>query len=179
MGYKNKKERKALGLCANCPNDALLGKSLCFVCEEKKRKRDTLYREEHKKLGLCAHCSNEAILGMRICVPCAEKHRKRDVAFRLNNLRLGLCCSCSQTALAGRARCGSCAETVRKKSLLSMRNLYKLRGATNRCTACGAPLEEGEGYRTCFNCRHQTAENMTMKGRKYYATNSYRNTNGV
>jgi len=85
------------------------------------------YKKLHKERGLCVNCAREVIPGLTKCMFCWSKeslYNKR--YYQANKERLN--------------------KTARRR-----RDRYK---QENRCTACGAPLMDGDGV-VCVNCNIQ------------------------
>ena len=108
---EERQRRKELGLCRECPNQAIKGQTRCLDCSknhsnaQKQQRSRAETREEQpqpnpwqtaKESGKCIHCSNPTIPGQTRCITCAEQHRiyqrKRDTDRRSQ----GICRECDQ-----------------------------------------------------------------------------------
>lgn len=81
----------------------------------------------------------------------------KNAKFRMRRLRSfrkdnGLCIYCGgKKDDYNRRFCDICNERF---SVVAARKQRMLRKLNHKCGRCGAPLEDGESYAMCFNCRH-------------------------
>lgn len=96
MPYANQAERRALGLCVKCNNEARPGRAKCVRCAEVDRENGIARRRmthpevlrtkqrdflaKRKEEGLCAKCKNPARPGKTLCEAHAAKENARGLS---------------------------------------------------------------------------------------------------
>jgi hypothetical protein len=104
MAYKlSKIDRRALGLCKDCPNAALSGRSLCELHMENAKQRRKDNDLAKKNAGLCTKCINTpASPGKTLCNMHLEKYRNavlrrnRQLKIDVLNAYGGCKCNCNK-----------------------------------------------------------------------------------
>lgn len=94
-------ERKSAGLCANCPQPALPGKTLCVDCAMARKTRQT----ERKAAGGCRSCHQPAEEGKTLCADCSARAAARQAERYAERKTVKICLHCPQPAEEGKVRC--------------------------------------------------------------------------
>ena len=170
---------KKLGLCYDCGQKALSGRSRCSLClikskerwrkKEKnpiKRKQEDIKRKIYRiENNICIRCGKSLDMGLdsNTCINCQTRDKHRRQSYKLDHKKQGLCVDCTRKALPGRIRCLQCLlshnarkenpeeKKIRKERKKKQKEFWK---KMNLCYKCGSPLcEEDEGKKTCMNCR--------------------------
>lgn len=77
---RDKKKQK--GICRDCSNVALVGRSLCQPCIDRSHSRSAARRADRGRQGLCVGCPNRRREGKKYCQQCADQ-RVRERRERL------------------------------------------------------------------------------------------------
>lgn len=146
---KRRQQRKEKGLCAQCPNIAVVDRTLCVVCLDKMKKRHIVYKKYKKENNICSKCPNPAINGTTMC----QTHIDYLKDFRLSNLANGICSYCRKNKkIENKTYCISCRYKRAKK-----RNIKKEKGICV-ATGCKNLAELNKTY-----CKPCTEKNLAYR----------------
>jgi hypothetical protein len=77
-----------------------------------------------------------------------------DPKYKIRHKKLGLCVECSRVAEAAKVRCKHHAKVHRDNNYEKNKIRKEKCKVAEKCTRCHAPLEKGESFLQCYNCRH-------------------------
>ena len=146
---------KKHGVCVWCQRrEAEPGKTLCYECAEKDRKRahDKYYanhekslennrrgyarrREKRKALGICTRCgSRKAMPGHTLCLECnikmnryARERKRKNGAIPKEARMEGLCIRCGAPVVPGKKLCRRCYEAS-CENIAKGRAIFQMQG---------------------------------------------------
>lgn len=134
------RERKAaVGICRDCRNPRIEGRTMCENCLAKNRERvkrtSRNLRHLRAKRGRCRECGHKAESNCKFCGPCLAKAREAN-AKRYSKVRGdGLCGICRKDAASRGSRCEGCYEKARIQLIAIKREVMDAYGG--KCTCCG------------------------------------------
>jgi len=125
--YRDKHREQ--GLCRDCSNPIVDGKTRCEACQDKVNKRSIEWQKSHKEIGLCVHCNQpRAENNSEYCLLHLDKQRRSNRRYRENPLH---------------------AMHIRKYHQARYNKLK----SENKCIGCGMPLNtESRMGLVCVNC---------------------------
>ncbi len=101
---KRRIKRLGDGFCSQCPNPAVVNKTMCKVCLTKVRERTKKRLGEKKANKICVRCSDKAKEGSTHCENCLKYLSDR----RKEKISSGICAKCSKVSRIGKTLCDDC-----------------------------------------------------------------------
>ena len=178
---RRRESRKQNGICLQCGGNAIVGKVLCEVCNEKNNQRRNEDRKYYRDNKICPNCTLNKLLGdEKNCLECRAKNAEKKAKYRRENKEeynqyqrdygkrrykqlqeAGICTRCQKRSSDnGMSTCSICRAKINayrqsKKNSIPRceRNSYGL------CYFCGKKLDR-DG-KSCVECSKRNIENLS------------------
>lgn len=174
---KLRNNRKKIGQCIYCNNEARENRVTCIDCGKKNAAASYKWRKKFapiaEEFNICMTCTHrERIKGKKLCEICLTAKRLDDKARaakkRLRRKLAGLCTRCGNPEKdANKAICEKCKVRMKEKKDINKENRKiklrdRIRELNHLCKRCGEKLKNLH-WKNCFSCRKKMAAHKVQE----------------